>query len=217
MKKIIIIGAGSHAIEIIEYIEYINNIKETYQIIGVLDDSFENYENNIFIEYNYPYLGNTESPIIGKNLNYVLGIANVKFRRMIIDRFLIKGAIFSNIIHPLAYISPTAKMGVGNFIYPSAFIGPKVIIGNFNLLNAGTCLGHHSVLGDNNTICPNTTFSGYTKIGDNNFFGLNVCTFPSLVIGSSNVISAGMVVDKDVLDSCTIYYRFKEKVIAIPR
>lgn len=217
MKKIIIIGAGGHAMEIIEYIEYINSIKDTYEIIGLLDDSFENYEKNILTDYNYQYLGNTEKPVIGEDFNYVLGIASIAIRRTIIDRFLKKGAIFSNIIHPLAYISPSAKMGVGNFIYPTAIIGPKVIIGNYNLINAGACMGHHTVLGENNVVCPKTTFSGFTKIGDNNFFGLNVSTFPSVEIGSSNVVSAGMILDKSIEDNTTVFYRFKERVIVLPK
>jgi sugar O-acyltransferase (sialic acid O-acetyltransferase NeuD family) len=217
MKKIIIIGAGAHAMEIIEYIENINNINETYEIIGVLDDSVENYENNISMDYNYQYLGNTEKPVKGDDFNYVLGIANVTIRRAIIDRFVDAGAIFSNIIHPLATVSPLAKMGVGNLIYPTVIIGPKVIIGDNNLLNAGVCLGHHTLLGDNNVICPKATFSGFTKIGNDNFFGINVSTFPSIEIGSSNIVSAGMILDKNVLNNSTIYFRYKEKVFVLSK
>jgi sugar O-acyltransferase (sialic acid O-acetyltransferase NeuD family) len=217
MKKIIIIGAGANALEIIEYIEYINNIKETYEIIGILDDSFENYVKNISLDYNYQYLGNTKEPLVRKDFHYFLAIANVPVRRLIIDRFLEEGAVFSNIIHPMAYMSPSAKVGVGNLIYATALIGPKVIVGNFNLLNAGVCLGHHTVLGDNNVLCPKVTISGYNKIGDNNLFGSNVSSFPGLVIGSSNVISAGIILDKNVPDRSTIYYRYKEKVFVLPK
>lgn len=217
MKKIIIIGAGANAIEIVEYIEYINSIKETYDIIGLLDDSFESYKENISLDYNYPYLGNTKEPVVGEDFHYVLGIANISIRRTIIENFLNKGAMFSNIIHPMASISPSAKMGIGNLIYATAIIGPKVLIGNFNLLNAGICLGHHTIIGDNNVLCPRTTLSGYTKIGDDNLFGSNVSSLPGLVIGSSNVISAGIILDKNVLDSSTIYYRFKEKIFILPK
>ena len=217
MEKIIIIGAGANAIEIVEYIEYINGIKETYEIIGLLDDSIESYEENISMDYNYPYLGNTNAPIVGEDFHYVLGIANISIRRTIIENFLEKGAIFTNIIHPMASISPSAKMGTGNLFYATAIIGPKVTIGNFNLLNAGICLGHHTVIGDNNVLCPRTTLSGYTKIGNNNLFGSNVSSLPGLVIGSSNVVSAGIILDKNVSDNSTIYYRFKEKVFILPK
>ena len=178
MKKIIIIGAGANAIEIIEYVHHINNSNETYEIIGLLDDSIENYEKNIAIDFDYPYLGKIEQAVIEKDFNYVLAIANVSVRRTIIDNYLEKGAVFSNIIHPMAHISPSAKIGTGNLIYATAIVGPKVVVGNFNLLNAGICLGHHTVLGNNNVLCPKTTLSGYNKVGDNNLFGSNVSSFP---------------------------------------
>jgi hypothetical protein len=217
MEKIIIIGAGANALEIIEYIDHINSIKNTYEIIGLLDDSRENYENNISIDYDYAYLGNTKNPVIEKDLNYVLAIADVSVRRTIIDRFLEKGALFTNIVHPMAYISTSSKVGVGNLIYATAIIGPKVIVGDFNLLNAGTCLGHHTILGDNNVLCPKTTLSGYNKVGDDNLFGSNVSSFPSIVIGSSNIISSGIILDKNVLNGTTIFYRYKEKVFVLPK
>lgn len=217
MKKITIIGAGSNAMEIIEYIEHINEIKETYKIIGLLDDSIENYETNISMNYNYQYLGNTKNPVIEKDVYYVLAIANIAVRRVIIDNFTAKGAVFSNIIHPMTQISPTSKIGEGNLIYPTALIGPKVEIGDFNLLNAGTCLGHHTVIGDNNVLCPKTTLSGYNKVGNDNLFGSNVSSFPSIVVGSSNIISAGIILDKNVLNGNTIFYRYKEKVFVLPK
>ena len=44
MKKIIIIGAGSHAAELEEDKFENNLIDNCYQIIGYLDDSKDNYE-----------------------------------------------------------------------------------------------------------------------------------------------------------------------------
>jgi hypothetical protein len=217
MKKIIIIGAGANAIEIIEYVHHINSINETYEIIGLLDDSFENYEKNISLDFDYPYLGKTQQPVIEKEYYYVLAIANVPVRRVIIDSFLEKGAVFSNIIHPMAHISPSSTIGIGNLIYATAIVGPKVVVGDFNLLNAGVCIGHHTILGNNNVLCPKTTLSGYNKVDDNNLFGSNVSSFPGLVVGSSNIISSGIILDKNVLNGTTIFYRYKEKVFVLPK
>jgi hypothetical protein len=66
-------------------------------------------------------------------------------------------------------------------------------------------------------LCPKTTLSGYNKVGNDNLFGSNVSSFPSVNIGSSNIISAGIILDKNVLDGSTIFYRYKEKVFVLPK
>ena len=125
--------------------------------------------------------------------------------------------MFYTFIHHSCFVFKTANLGKGNILTRNCTIGPNVSLGNYNTFNTYSSIGHDSILGNNNVLCPYAGFSGNTKIGDNNFFGLNVTTFPSITIGSSNIISAGMILDKNVLDNSTIYYRYKEKVFVLPK
>ena len=52
MENLIIIGAGGFALEVIDLIESINTNKETYKIIGLLDD-----QKNDFILKKYNVIG----------------------------------------------------------------------------------------------------------------------------------------------------------------
>jgi bifunctional N-acetylglucosamine-1-phosphate-uridyltransferase/glucosamine-1-phosphate-acetyltransferase GlmU-like protein len=78
-------------------------------------------------------------------------------------------------------------------------------------------MGHDTQVGDYNFICPNVCFSGFTVVGDNNLFGINSATIPGITVGSNNKIAAGMVLNKDVGDNEVVFYRYKEKVIAVPK
>jgi hypothetical protein len=40
---------------------------------------------------------------------------------------------------------------------------------------------------------------------------------PDVNIGNGNMIQAGMMVDKSIKDETTIFYRYKESVIAVPK
>lgn len=213
MKKIIIIGAGGHAAEIRDYITHYNHaveINQKLEVIGFLDDNENNYKAYNFVE---PFLGSIKDHIVATNVSYIMGIANVKYRRPIVSAFIDKGAIFATLIHPSAIVSPSATIGEGCVISHNASIGPKAQIGKFNMLNSRCTIGHDTVLGDYNFIGPQVVFSGFTKIGNDNMFGVNAATIPSVEVGNNNTVAAGMILTKNVTDNETHFFRYKEKIV----
>lgn len=216
MKEVIIIGAGGHAAEIDEYIIYSQKKKSNnkIKIIGFLDDNPASYSN---YKFSAPFMGSLKDHIVNKGQNYIIGIANIDYRRLFVEKFKNQGASFITFIHPSAYVSKSANIGEGSIIGPMANIGPNVRIGKYNLINSRCSLGHDTTVGNYNFISPNVCFSGFSIIGDENLFGINSATIPGIKIGNRNKIAAGMIIDKDIKDLNVVFYRFKEKVIAVPR
>lgn len=216
MQKVIIIGAGGHAAEIDDYISYYNELDKsnsnTINIKGFIDDNPESYKTYTF---SASFLGDIKNHSIDKSCKYIIAIANIKYRRPIIESFLSMGVEFLTFIHPSAFISRSAYIGKGSVIAPNVNIGPNVRIGKFNIINARASIGHDTVIGNYNFITPNVCFSGFTKVGDENIFGINAATIPNINIGSNNKIAAGMVLDKNIKDNTTVFYRFKERVMAL--
>lgn len=216
MKKVIIVGAGGHAAEIDDYIGFYNEREnrqsETYDIIGFLDDNPKSYEAYAFTA---PYLGSIKTHEIQVEVHYLIAIANITYRKPVIESLKAKGAVFTSFIHPSATISKSAVLGSGLIIAPNVNIGPNVQIGDFNMINSRASIGHDSVIGDYNFITPNVCFSGFTKIGNENMFGINSATIPAITVGSNNKIAAGMVLDKNIEDNTTVFYKFKERIIAV--
>jgi len=212
MKKIIIIGAGGHAAELHDYVGH-NNVArpdEIIKIVGLIDDDEKNYHHYGFDE---PFLGSIEAHDIRADLSYLMGIANLEYRRSIIDQFKSEGAKFIGLIHPTAIISPRAEIGEGTVVSHNASIGAKVKIGKFNMLNSRCTIGHDTVIGDYNFISPQVAISGNTKIGNENLIGTNACTIPGIVIGNKNRIAAGMVIYKPVGNGETVMFRHKERLV----
>lgn len=58
---------------------------------------------------------------------------------------------------------------------------------------------------------------GHVEVGDENMFYIKSTVIPHVTIGNRNTIQAGMIVDKNVADDTTVFHRFKEKVISIPK
>ncbi len=212
-KKVIIIGAGGHGAEINEYINF-TSLSNEIEVIGFLDDSYDNYSS---YSLHAPLLGGIKEHQVRKNIHYIIGIANLKYRRLFVKDFSSRGANFLSIIHPTAYISPSAKLGEGIVVAPMVNIGPNVKVGDFTMLNSRCSLGHDTIIGDFNFVSPNVCFSGFTKVGDNNLFGINSATIPGVSVGNGNKIAAGMVLHNNVIDDEVVFYRYKERIIAKPK
>lgn len=203
MKKIIIIGTSGHAAELWEYIQYHNVHRpgEPIEVVGFIDEQDESYRHYGFQE---PFLGVIHGHPVRKDVEYLMGIANLKFRRMVIDELKKDGAKFTGFIHPTALIASSAKIGEGVVISHNASVGPMAEIGNYCILNSRCTIGHDSKLGEYNFISPQVAISGNTTIGNENLLGTNSATIPGIKIGDRNKIGAGAVVIKDVPSDVTV-------------
>lgn len=209
-RKIIIIGAGGHAAELRDYIGHMQKLGTEIQVEGYLDD-----DANAYATYGYaePFLGSIADHVVRTDVDYLMGIANIRYRRPIIERYEAAGASFRGLVHPTVLLSPSAKLGKGVIISHNASVGPKAVIGDHNIINSRCTIGHDTVLGKYNFVSPQVAFSGHTTVGDENMIGVNSCTIPGLVIGSNNVIAAGTVLYKNVGDGQTLINRFNERII----
>lgn len=212
MKNIIIIGAGGHAAELRDYIRHYNqnNPPQKIGVTGFIDDNPDNYKHYDFEE---PFLGPIKGHAVRTDCFYIMGIANLKYRKGIIEEIQAGGGKFTGLIHPTALISPSATIGEGVVISHNASVGPKVKIGNFNMLNSRCTIGHDTQMGDYNFISPKVALSGNTQIGNGNMFGTNSSTIPGIKVGNDNTIGAGMIVYKNIGDGETVFFRFKEKIV----
>ena len=217
MKKIIFLGSGAVASEVISYLTDIQkkDPQSTFDVLGFLDDSYENYltKSNDY-GFTAPYLGTISGHKFSEDFHYVFGFAGPSAKHSIIEEVDLSRISFPNIIHPSVIKDSSAKLGVGNIIYPHSVIGPNVQIGNFNLVTSYSFISHDCRIGDYNFFST-AGLSGNVNVGSSNFFGIRSTVIPGVTIGSHNTIQAGMLVDKNVTDNETVFYRFKEKVTVI--
>src|SRR5690606_5397670 len=124
-KEIIVIGAGGHAAEGDEYLRltHVKRESEDYTVLGFIEDNPDSYNQYLF---GAPYLGTIKEHQIDRDKHYIIAIANIAYRKPIVNRFVLEGARFMTFIHSAAYVSPTAKIGRGVIIAPFVNIGPNV-------------------------------------------------------------------------------------------
>lgn len=219
MKKIVIMGTGAVAAELTSYIEDNNkhtNSESQIEILGYIDYEYniEKYWKKYQLEK--PVLGDIDTFNFEKGVEVLIGFSDIKFRNEIISKLELKEAAFFQFIHHSVIVPGTIELGKGNIIYPFCVIGPNTKMGDFNMVTSYSFISHDCTIGDGNFFST-AGIAGRVLIGDNNFFGIRSTVIPNVTIGNQNVIQAGMVVDKSIKDDATVFYRYKESIIAIPK
>ncbi|MDJ0645811.1 MAG: acetyltransferase [Flavobacteriaceae bacterium] len=219
MKDVIILGTGGLAAEITFYIEE-NNSKvgkeEQIRIKGYIDYDYNIEKYYDHYKFKAPVLCDIDAYVPSENEEVLIGIGNVEFRNKMIEQLKTKKAQFGSFIHHTVIISGTQKLGKGNLIFPYCVIEPHCTIGDFNILTAYSFISHDCTVGNGNFFSK-AGIAGHSSVGDNNYFGINATVIPRVKIGNNNLIQAGMIVHKNVKDDTTVFYRFKEQIMAIPK
>ena len=203
MKDIIIYGAGGFGREVNVLIKQINSLKETYNVLGFVDDNPEILNKNVNglkVLGGIEYLLTFDKPV-------VVAVAIItKSKETIVNRLLQnKNLIFNNLIHPQIYWDDTNVIGSGNILCHGMNITCNVVIGDFNLFNGKVGLGHDVNIGSYNLFGPNSFIAGEVTIANNNTFSMNSSVIQQKKIGSYNVINLNSVVIRNIKDNGTYF------------
>ena len=216
MRKVIILGAGGAGSELTFYIEDHNSKvgpDDKIKIVGYIDDSKENWKK---YKYNAPLLCNIDSYTPSKDEEVLIAVMEINIRKKLIETMLRKNAKIGSFIHHSVIKPENMEIGVGNIVFPFSILEKNAIVGNYNLLTTSSFISHDCIIGDNNFFST-AGIAGDVKIGNNNYFGIRSTVIPGVIVGNNNIIQAGMVLNKNVKDDTTVFYRYKEQVLAIPK
>ncbi|RUP30582.1 MAG: hypothetical protein EKK45_08595 [Curvibacter sp.] len=213
IPDLVLVGSGGAAAEIVGYLDDLRRagtpVGRVAGFLGPSRESYEQHRNRYGYEANY--LGHPDTYDYPSCYAYVVAFAQPGPKLELLKRLLPMGLEFPSIIHPTAMLAGSARLGQGNIVGPHCLIGPACRIGDFNLLTAYSFISHDCELGSFNFLS-SSGLSGSACLGDANFLGIRATLLPGVCVGSHNVIQAGMIVDKDLGDRETVFYKFKEKI-----
>ena len=164
-------------------------ILDIAQCINIkIDGFFDDFTNETSF-YGIPIIGGMDSLLKLKDdlpeIELFVAVGDNVNREKLFKTIENNGTSLSNIIHPGAYIEPTATLGSGNLLMHGAYLGAKVIIGDGNLIFPGVCITHHNRIGDFNFFSPNVSVGGHTRIQSGCKIGMNSVVKPYIEIASN--------------------------------
>jgi sugar O-acyltransferase (sialic acid O-acetyltransferase NeuD family) len=104
----------------------------------------------------------------------------------------------ATVVHPLAHVSPSARLEEGCVVGPVAVVGAAADLGRQVLVGRGALVGHHVRLGHGATLNPGANVAGKTRIGEGATIGMGAAVADGIEVGAGAVVAAGAVVVRRV-------------------
>ena len=146
MKRLVILGAGGYGRTVADVAEQLG-----YSTI-VLDDADSAHPFSTFSSY------------IDSSTSFIPAFGNNAFRMEWINRIEESGGQLTTLIHPTAYISPTATISSGCVILPHAIVNTDVVVGKGCIINLGAIVDHGCILEQGVHIAPGAIVKGENRI-----------------------------------------------------
>ena len=193
-KKQIIIGYSGHGFVVADA------AIEAGMALGFYAEKQESAVNPFRLQY-LGFEGSADFEGWKGDYEFILGIGDNRLRRTVAESVLINQKALSNVIHPSASISATARYGKGNFIAANVSVNALAVINDYCILNTGCIVEHECRIGTSVHLAPGSVLAGNVEIGENTFIGANAVIKQGIKIGRNAVIGAGAVVLNDIEDN----------------
>lgn len=196
MKKIVLLGAGGHALSVIDSIQ----AKGDYEIIGITDLGSALGEKVL----GYDVIGDDAKlqAVFNSGVKYAFvtvgSIGNTFFRKKLFKLLKDIGFILPSIIDPSSYIGCEVSMGEGVLVGKNTVVNAMSTIGDMAIINTGAIVEHGCRIEKFAHIGPGAVICGDVKIGTDTHVGANATVLQGVTIENDCLIGAGSVVVHDV-------------------
>ena len=201
MEKLIVVGAGGFAREVMWQIQSKNKLTNQYEILGYVDESTLKGT----IVNSLPVLGDDNWLLQNEiEVNVVIAVGSPSLRKRIYEKLSTNQNLkFPTILAANATYSDTVTFGQGCIICEKSIFTTNISVGDFVVVNPGCIVSHDTNIGDFVTIAPGANLAGNVQVGAGSKIGLGTNIIPGKTIGENSIIGAGAVVTSDIPSNCT--------------
>ncbi len=201
--KVLILGAGALSKLIIDTIYEINKKSKKYDIVGLLDDSSDSQGTEVL---GYKVLGMVKDlkDFVDLDTVFVCAIAESKVKKRVVDMAHELGVKSINLIHPTAYVSDFAEMGIGNIISAGVSVEPDVKFEDFVFVGFNTTIGHDVILERHSSIMPGVNIAGKVHLEEGTYLGMDSTILQDCILGEYSTVGANTLVTKNVGRNTTV-------------
>ena len=194
MMDIVIVGAGGFAREIRCMLpEFLAG--QDYQFKGFLGKDQGVPSDHDIGQW---LLGDPEVYQPQESDRFILAIGNMDARRRTVEAIGDKNGQFLTIVHPQAYVAPSATLEMGVVIYPFAAVSNNAHLHRCVKLNYYASVGHDTRLGEYCLLAPYATVNGFAELEDDVYMSTHATVAPQVHVGTHSKISANSAVMKDL-------------------
>jgi sugar O-acyltransferase (sialic acid O-acetyltransferase NeuD family) len=197
-NDIIILGAGGTTLEALELLDALDPGEREYRCIGCLDDDAAKRGRIVGrVEVIGTLADAAGYP--GALLVDAIGSPSSHARReRIVARACSDLTRFATLVHPRAWVSPSAQLGRGAMVLAGAVVGPESMIGDHVTILPNAVVNHGVRIGDWTLVASGVTLSGDVTVGCACYIGAGSHVIQRARIGDEALVGMGSVVLHDV-------------------
>ena len=132
-----------------------------------------------------------------------VALGNATLRLNWIEQLDAAGYALPALIHPTAWVSPSAQIASGSVVLAQAALQALASIGVGSILNTGCSIDHDAQLEGGVHICPGARLSGEVQVGARTWIGIGASVIQQVRIGADVTVGAGAAVVRDLPDGVT--------------
>ena len=146
--KLIIIGAGGHGVSVAEAA----GLSGAFEVVGFLDDAMPVGQTvlNVSVIGAIGGLSNVDrlDSYRAACEQVIVAVGNNAVREKITTQLVDAGFYIATVIHPRAFVSPSAVVGRGSAVMAGAIVGAEARLGLGSIVNCGAVVDHHARVED---------------------------------------------------------------------
>jgi sugar O-acyltransferase (sialic acid O-acetyltransferase NeuD family) len=188
LKKIIILGAGGYAQEVLWVVDDINSVFPVWDFIGFIDSVSPGRKGQL--HYDRPVLGGWDDVPWQEEIHFACGIGSPVVRANECLEAERRGYRPATLIHPSVIAARHVQIGEGTVIGARCVLAPYAILGRHCALNIGVTVGHNSRMGDFCVLSPGAQVLGSVELSERVFLGANATVYLKRKVGAGSIIGA---------------------------
>lgn len=206
-ESIILIGGGGHALVVLEAA-----IESQRSVRGFFDDDAHAVA---WSRAQLGRLGGLDQAVrhlaFEDSESFVIAVGGLELRRRVIEAMAAPvppgghaPRAAAAVVHPRAWVSPSATLGVGVYVGPGAIVHAHARIADHAIINSGAIVEHECDIGENAHIAPGAVLGGNVQVGADTLVGIGSRLLPGVKIARRVRVGAGATVLRDVDEGATV-------------
>ncbi|SFE68384.1 acetyltransferase [Paracidovorax wautersii] len=187
--RLLVIGAGGHGRSVAEAA----HLSGMFDVIGFLDDA---------LPARYPMLGAAVLGSIASVSSHrsrfdqvMVAIGANPVREKVMQQLTAGGFAFATVIHPRAFLAPSALLGTGSAVMAGAVIGTEAQLGKGTIVNCGAVVDHHAVVKDYGHLGVNASMAGGSVLGKGAWMQAGSALGYGVTISAGTTLRPGEAID----------------------
>jgi sugar O-acyltransferase (sialic acid O-acetyltransferase NeuD family) len=132
----------------------------------------------------------------------VLGFDDTHQRKAAAERL---NLAWVTVIHPKAFLNPSATVGPGTVILEGVIVQPSVVIGRHAILEANATIAHDCVVEDYVHIGPGVDLAGNVRVAQGASLDVGAVVIPNMRVGQWATVGPRAAVIHDVPDNIRVH------------